>query len=235
MYLLTPVFTHILFSTVKSTKKTLISLRISIWFLTENSQQFFAIAWKRRPTVKSWDRWCRPGRWVNSCTLEEPIEVYLAASSKEINLRRQSCHHRHITWFAYLLTASLTSHSDCIYSAWLRSFFFSGCRKPLTLGSIAKSFTATTTKANFPSLPFSISKTSGFQIGGSGEVVLFISRFRHVTNSSERTSPWPHSSTLNTSISDDLSFRLIFQTPSLLMVDLSPRSTLFSQVLKYRI
>lgn len=35
---------------------------------------------------------------------------------------------------------------------WSRSFFFSECRKTLTLGSIAKSFIATITKANFPSL-----------------------------------------------------------------------------------
>ena len=101
----------------------LIRLQISIWVLTENSQQAFAIFWKRRPGLKSRkrrrrhgfksrERRCRYGRWVDDCTLLEPVEFYLSSSSEDINL--WSVHANHVN------IGILLDLSTSILHRWLR-------------------------------------------------------------------------------------------------------------------
>ena len=85
----------------------------------------------------------------STAALEDPIEVYLNASSKDINLR--SVHANHVTIGYYLICLSLHGIANFAFRLSIStSFFFSECRKPCILGSIAEIFTAITTKAKFP-------------------------------------------------------------------------------------
>lgn len=67
----------------------------------------------------------------------------------------------------------------------------------------------------FESFATGLVRTGSFESG---------TRFRHSINSGERISPCPDDSYLNTSIIGELSPRLIRQTPSLVIIVLSPNA-----------